>query len=305
MIVLKDICKDFDNKKVLNNISFHIAPAEAVGIIGLNGAGKTTLLNVISGILKPDSGFIRINGSESPLEHYNLLRKLTYVSGTKSQLWEDMKIKDSFDNCITMYHLDKQNAKLKREQLSGIFEIEPFLNSVPKSLSLGERMRCEIVYGLLSKPKILMLDEAMIGLDVSVKHKIMKYLESLKQEKKTTILYTSHNLLEIEKLCGRVILLDKGKILFDGSVERMMEQVAPLYRIQLKVEGEFPDFEDIPLEKYVVDKEEIQIWYDKQKIETTQIIQHILKKTKIKDVQLYEPDLEGTIKKILNTGGKK
>lgn len=305
MIVLKNIDKQFQQKQVLQDISFHIAPNESVGIIGLNGAGKTTLLNIISGILKPDAGFIRVNLAENVMENHKVLKGFSYISGTKSQLWTDLKIKESYDNCAKMYGLEKIEYKERLAILSEIFELDDLLHKQPIALSLGERMRCEIVYGLLSKPKILMLDEAMIGLDVSVKHKIMKYLESLKQEKKTTILYTSHNLLEIEKLCGRVILLDKGKILFDGSVERMMEQVAPLYRIQLKVEGEFPDFEDIPLEKYVVDKEEIQIWYDKQKIETTQIIQHILKKTKIRDVQLYEPDLEGTIKKILNTDGEK
>ena len=198
-----------------------------------------------------------------------------------------------------MYGLEKKVYKERLEFLSEIFEVDDLLHKLPVSLSLGERMRCEIVYGLLPGPKILMMDEAMIGLDVSVKHKIMKYLEELKQEKKTTILYTSHNLMEMEKLCERVILLDKGKVLFDGSIKRMMELVAPLYRMQLKIEGELPDFEDIPLEKYVVEKDEIQILYDKQKIETTQVIQHVLEKTKIKDVQLYEPDLESTIKKIL------
>lgn len=303
MIVLKDICKDFDNKKVLNNISFHIAPAEAVGIIGLNGAGKTTLLNVISGILKPDSGFIRINGSGSPLEHYNLLRKLTYVSGTKSQLWEDMKIKDSFDNCITMYHLDKQNAKLKREQLSGIFEIEPFLNSVPKSLSLGERMRCEFVYALLTEPEILMLDEAMIGLDVSIKHKIMEYFEEYKRTRKTTMLVTSHKLLEVEKLCDRIILLDGGRVLFDGRIDRIMKEYSPLYRMEVRVQGQLPDFEDLPLEKFYLKNDVIDIVFDKKKIETSPIIKHIMEKCTIQDVRLYEPDLEGTIRKIYERKG--
>ena len=300
MIVLKNICKQFNEKQVLEDISFHISPNESVGIIGLNGAGKTTLLNIISGILKYDSGFLRVNLAEHVMGNHKVLKEFSYISGTKSQLWKDLKIGESYDNCAKMYGLEKKVYKERLEFLSEIFEVDDLLHKLPVSLSLGERMRCEIVYGLLSGPKILMMDEAMIGLDISVKHKIMKYLEELKQEKKTTILYTSHNLMEMEKLCERIILLDKGKVLFDGTIECMMEQVAPLYRMQLRIEGKLPDFEDIPLEKYVVKKDEIQILYDKQKIETTQIIQHVLEKTKIKDVQLYEPDLESTIKKILS-----
>lgn len=299
MIVLKDICKKFGSKKVLDNISFHIAPKETVGIIGLNGAGKTTLLNIMSGILKPDSGFIRINGAESLLEHYNALRKLTYVSGTKSQLWEDMKVKDSFDNCITMYHLDKQGAKSKLEQLIKLFEIESFLTSVPKSLSLGERMRCELVYALLTEPEILMLDEAMIGLDVSIKHKIMEYFEEYKKTRKTTMLVTSHNLLEVESLCDRIILLDRGEIVFDGSIDRIMKEYSPLYHMEVKIQGQLPDFEDLPLEKYYLKNDVLDIVFDKKKIETAAIIEHIMKKCSIEDVQLHEPDLEGTIKKLV------
>lgn len=298
MIVLKDICKAFENRKVLDKISFHIAPKEVVGIIGLNGAGKTTLLNIISGILKPDNGFIRINGAESPLENYNMLRKITYVSGIKSQLWEDMRIKDSFDNCITMYNLDKQNAKSRLEQLSNLFEIKAFLNSMPKSLSLGERMRCELVYALLTDPEILLLDEAMIGLDVSVKYKIMEYFEEFKRSRKTTMLVTSHNLLELERLCDRIILLDGGKIIFDGSLDRIMKEYSPLYHMEVKIEGQLPDFEDLPLEKFFYTNDVLDVVFDKKKIEAAPIIKHIMAKCTIKDVKLHEPDLEGTIRKI-------
>lgn len=303
MIVLKDISKDINNKKVLDNISFHIAPKETVGIIGLNGAGKTTLLNIISGILKPDSGFIRTGGAESPLAQYDTLRKIAYVSGTKSQLWEDMKIKDSFDNCITMYHLEKQHAKEKFAELLKVFEIEPFLNSLPKNLSLGERMRCELVYALLTEPEILMLDEAMIGLDVSVKHKIMEYFEEYKKTRKTTMLVTSHNLMEVEKLCDRIILLDGGSIIFDGSIDRIMKEYSPLYRMEVKIVGQLPDFEDLPLEKIYLKNDVIHIVFDKKKIEAAPIIKHIMAKSTIKDLQLQDPDLEGTIRKIYERKG--
>lgn len=298
MIVLKGITKKLQNVAVLNDISFHIAPNETVGIIGLNGAGKTTLLNVMAGLIKPDSGFIRVGGTESVLENTAVLRSIAYVSGTKSQLWEDIKVKDSLEHCIKMYRIPREEVQNRFRELEEVFEVESFLSSIPRSLSLGERMRCELVYALLAEPQILLLDEAMIGLDVSIKYKIMQYFEKLREEKKMTILYTSHNLVEVEKLCDRIILIDKGRIIFDGSVDRIMREFSPLYHMEIKVEEKLPDMEDMPIEKMSIEKDAIHIVYDNQKIDTAQILKHIMEKCKIQDVRLFEPDLEGTIKKI-------
>lgn len=298
MIVLKGITKKLQNVAVLNDISFHIAPNETVGIIGLNGAGKTTLLNVMAGLIKPDSGFIRVGGTESVLENTAVLRSIAYVSGTKSQLWEDIKVKDSLEHCIKMYRIPREEVQNRFRELEEVFEVESFLSGIPRSLSLGERMRCELVYALLAEPQILLLDEAMIGLDVSIKYKIMQYFEKLREEKKMTILYTSHNLVEVEKLCDRIILIDKGRIIFDGSMDRIMREFSPLYHMEIKVGEKLPDMEDMPIEKMSIEKDAIHIVYDNQKIDTAQILKHIMEKCKIQDVLLFEPDLEGTIKKI-------
>lgn len=298
MIILKDICKNLGEKQVLDHISFHISPNENVGIIGLNAAGKTTLLNIIAGVLKPDSGFIRVGGTENVFENRKMLRQLSYVSGMRHQLWEDLRVKDSFENGIKMYHLDEKSAKARLEELEEIFEIKDLVHLRPQKLSLGERMRCELVYGLLAEPQILMLDEAMIGLDVSVKYKIMEYFQEYRKKRQSTILFTSHNLMEVENLCDRIILLDKGTVIFDGSVERIMKEFAPLYRMKMKTEGVLPDFDDLPLEKIRILQDGIEVIYDQQKIKTEQILEHVVKKTPVEEIKLYEPDLEGTIKKI-------
>lgn len=298
LIVLKDICKTFGEKKVLDQISFHISHKENVGIIGLNGAGKTTLLNVIAGMIQPDSGFIRVGGAERVLDNPEVLRKFSYVSGMKSQLWEDLRVKDSFENCIKMYHLNTETAKNRLAELEEIFEIKQLIHMPPRKLSLGERMRCELVYALLPEPEILMLDEALIGLDVSIKHKIMKYFEEYCREQKSTLLFTSHNLMEVEKLCDRIILIDDGKIIFDGRIEQIMKEFSPLYRMTVKMGENLPDFEDLPLEKISIQGNVVDIVYDCQKIETKQILEHILRKNSMEEVRLYEPDLEGIIKKV-------
>ena len=299
MIVIKDICKSYDEKKVLNNISFHIAKGERVGIIGLNGAGKTTLLNIISGILQPDSGFKRVNKTENVLEKEDIKRDIVYISGTRSSLWEDLRIKDTYDNCISMYRLEKNKARERLEKLIDIFEIGHLLDSLPKDISLGERMRCELVYGFLISPKLLLLDETMIGIDVSIKYKIMKWLEKLDMGE-STLIYTSHNLQEVEKICNRIILLDEGNIIFDGSVDELLEKYEPLYSLHINTHGIYPDMEDLPIEKMIIENGMIEILYRKQKIETKQIVSHILSKCEIYDMRQIEPNLTDTIRKIYN-----
>lgn len=299
MIVLKEVSKTLQGKKILNSISFHILPNESVGVIGLNGAGKTTLLNVMAGLLKADSGFLCMDGARMLLEEKEKLKGVSYVSGIKSQLWEDIRIRDSFSHCGRMYGLSEEEVKERLDKLNEIFEMQDFLEALPKSLALGERMRCELVYALLTNPRILMLDEAMIGLDVSMKYRIEEYFRKIKAKKTMTIIYTSHNLAEVERICDRILLIDKGKILFDGTIERLLREYAPLYRMEMIVENQgLPDFEDLPVEKIYLDNRKIGIVYDKQKIDSASILSHVLEQYKILDVKIFEPDLESTIKKL-------
>ncbi len=296
MIVLKNICKTFEDKKVLEDISFHIAEGESVGIIGLNGAGKTTLLNIIAGLLKPDSGFIRINGAKQLIAKRPALKEVAYISGTKSQLWEDMVIKSSFENAAIMYGIDSDSYNHTLDEMDEVLRVKELLDTNPKNLSLGERMRCELMYALLTNPKILMLDEAMIGLDVTIKHQIVEYFAN--NRSKYTLLYTSHNLLEVERICDRIILIDKGKIIYDGKTKNIIKEFSPMHRLEFNIQGMFPDFLDIPVRKYKVNNNQLTIEYDKEIIDTAQIIKYVMSTNKINDVRLFEPDLEDTIKKI-------
>ncbi len=298
MIVLKEISKSLQGKSILKDISFHISENETVGIIGRNGAGKTTLLHVITGLLEAEKGFLRVGGTEVLIEDRQMLEKFAYVSGDKHQLWEDIRICDSLAHAVKMYGIPQREAEKRWKKLNQVFEIQSFLDAVPQTLSLGERMRCELVYALLAAPKLLLLDEAMIGLDVSMKYKIMKYFQEIKKRQEIAILYTSHNFGEIEALCDRILLIDEGSIIFDGSVQEMMQEFAPLYQMDVKIAENIPDFEDLPLEKFIITNQNIRMVYDKQKIETTQILEHIVTQTKILDVKFYEPNLEDTIKKI-------
>ena len=298
MIVLKDVSKAFGSKKVLKEISLHVAENENVGLIGLNGAGKTTLLNVIVGAVKPDDGFVRTNGRENLIKDKKSLRDLVYVSGTKSQLWEELTVRASLENCIKMYQIDPQVYKNRLEKLEKIFEIKSFMNIRPENLSLGERMRCELVYALLAEPKILLLDEVLVGIDVSIKHKVMNFFETYRKENHSTIIFTSNLLTEVEKLCDRLILIDEGRIIFDGNTERMISEFSPYYRMEVRISDRIPDFGDLPLKKYSVEADRVMIDYDIHKIETPRLLEHLTERCHIEDIRLFEPNLEETIKRI-------
>lgn len=295
MIVLKDVNKTLGQKHVIKDISFHILPGERVGLIGKNGAGKTTLLKLLSGTLLPDSGFLRVRAKENVLSSYDTLRAFTYVSGGEGPLWDDLKIKESFEHCIRMYRAS--NGRMGRivEQ----FEIEGLLDCRPKELSLGERMRCGLAYALLAEPELLLMDEAMNGLDVSVKHKIMERLTDISREQGMTVIHASHNFSEIEKMCDRILLVDEGKIILDGSMERIMRQYAPLCEMTVLTENNWiPDFEDLPVDTYRVEGGSIRLRFDKKKVEAAELIRFLTARCEISDIKLTEPDLETTVLKI-------
>ena len=299
MIVLKEINKTMKNKHIIKDCTFHIRPGECVGLLGKNGAGKTTLLNLMSGMLLPDSGFLRINRTDELLMSKHARKDLVYISGVKSQLWQDLRIKDSFTHCAKMYGTDKSRL----DELIQLCEAQTLLDSYPQNLSLGERMRCEIVYALLANSSILFVDEVMIGLDATVKQRIFECLQQMKNERKTTMIYTSHNLMEVQRLCDRVLLLDEGRVICDGSVERVMWEYAPLYQLKITLEGNLlPDLEDLPIRKFVMDGEQLSIFFDNREIEKAELIKFVTNKCSVKDLKLVEPDLEDTIKAIYKEG---
>lgn len=299
MIVLKEINKTMKNKHIIKDCTFHIRPGECVGLLGKNGAGKTTLLNLMSGMLLPDSGFLRINRTDELLMSKHARKDLVYISGVKSQLWQDLRIKDSFTHCAKMYGTDKSRL----DELIQLCEAQTLLDSYPQNLSLGERMRCEIVYALLANSSILFMDEVMIGLDSTVKQRIFECLQQMKNERKTTMIYTSHNLMEVQRLCDRVLLLDEGRVICDGSVERIMWEYAPLYQLKITLEGNLlPDLEDLPIRKFVMDGEQLSIFFDNREIEKAELIKFVTNKCSVKDLKLVEPDLEDTIKAIYKEG---
>ena len=219
---IKSIFKPkYKEKKAVNNISFNIEKGEILAFIGPNGAGKSTTIKMLTGILYPSKGDISISGTNPQTERKQLAYKIGCVFGQKEQLWIHLTPYDNFKFFGAIYDLPESVVEKRIQEYNEIFELEEFINTPVRSLSLGQRMICEIVASLIHEPEILFLDEPTIGLDPVIKEKIRVFIKRLNKEKKTTIFLTSHDVGDIEKLCKRVIIINDGKIVLDDTMENL------------------------------------------------------------------------------------
>lgn len=232
--------RDYTEIHALKEMSFTIPDGQIVGYIGPNGAGKSTTIKILSGILRPDSGECTVNGMVPWEDRKKYVSKLGVVFGQRSQLWWDVPVIESFQLLRDIYRVERGEFQSNLRRLTEQLDLQPFLNAPVRLLSLGQRMRCEIAASLLHSPEILFLDEPTIGLDAVSKLKVREFIQSENRERKLTVILTTHDMQDIDALCHRVLLIGKGQLLLDGSIEEIRamagenlsteESVADLYR---------------------------------------------------------------------------
>lgn len=233
--------KQMDTVHALNDISFTIGDGEMVGYIGPNGAGKSSTIKILSGILTPDSGTCLVNGRIPFRERREHVRDIGVVFGQRTQLWWDVPVIDSFHLLRDIYEVPTGQYKQTLEELTALLSLEELLRTPARMLSLGQRMRCEIAASLLHSPKILFLDEPTIGLDAVSKLAVRDFITTLNQRHHVTVLLTTHDMQDIEALAKRVLLIGRGQLLLDGTLEDLKshrpsaestldEMIAALYR---------------------------------------------------------------------------
>jgi ABC-2 type transport system ATP-binding protein len=224
--------------RAVNDISFTVKQGEMVGYIGENGAGKSTTIKMLTGILTPTSGKVLVNGMNPHKEREAFVRTIGVVFGQRSQLWWDIAVQESFRLLKKVYRVSDQDYKEHMEHVIETLDIGPLLDKPVRKLSLGQRMRCELAAALIHNPPLLFLDEPTIGLDVLVKLKIRQFLKEINEKYNTTILLTTHDISDIEALCERVIMLDEGKIIYDGSLQKLKENWGEGKQIQFTFASE-------------------------------------------------------------------
>ncbi len=218
---------EYEKKEAVKGISFTIEKGESVAFLGANGAGKSTTMKMLTGIMKPDGGSIEIMGKHPFYCRMDQAKKTGVVFGQKTQLWWDIPVIETFRLLKDIYEIPDGQYHKNMEQFCSILALEEILNQPARKLSLGQRVRADLAASLLHEPPLLFLDEPTIGLDVAVRQNIYEFLKRINREKQTTILLTSHDLKDLESLCTRLIVLERGNILFDGCMDRIFDFFEP------------------------------------------------------------------------------
>jgi len=284
----------------VDNISFRIQKGEIVGYLGPNGAGKSTTIKMLTGILMPTSGRILVNGIEPFSNRKVVTKNIGVVFGQRTQLWWDLPLYESFDLLRIIYKIDSKEFKKRLEEYIELLGLESFLNQQVRKLSLGQRMRADLAASLIHHPNILFLDEPTIGLDILTKDVVRKTIKHLNQQKKITVILTTHDLEDIEYLVHRLILIDKGKIRYDGDLNRFIHQYQKSKRILIHLE------EEVKLENslngYKILKNDMNRFFEIE-VPMDESVGNIINKIqtmggRIQDITVKKQELADTLKEI-------
>lgn len=289
--------RKYEEVKAVDDISFEIEEGELVGFIGPNGAGKTTTLKCLSGLLYPTSGKISVLGFTPYDRKTQFLKQISLIMGQKNQLWWDLPAMDTFLLNKEIYDISKERFNEVVLALSKLLEIEDLLKVQVRKLSLGQRMKMELISALIHSPKILFLDEPTIGLDVVMQKKMREFIKEYNKKYKATIILTSHYMKDVEDLCKRVVVINHGKILFDGELVELIKKHAP-YKIMNVVFEEEVDSEKIEglgeIKKFEYPELYLKVPIDA----SSNIASKILKSFKVEDLNIEDPDIEDVIRDV-------
>lgn len=288
----------YKDTHAVNNISFTIKQGELVGFIGPNGAGKSTTLKILTGILFPTSGEANVLGITPWKNRKNLAYRIGTVFGQRSQLWMHLPPQDSFDLFAAIYNMKEHEYRKRLNHLAKTFEVEEFLNIPVRKLSLGQRMRCELVAALLHNPEVLYLDEPSIGLDILAKKALRDHIKRINQEEKVTILLTSHDLDDIEEVCKRIIVINHGRIVHDSSVEEMKKKYLKKKIITIFPKKKAKTFSQAGATIIKNTKDEVQLEIDTKKTDIQQVLSKVTKHYEIQDIEISDPPIEEIIKEM-------
>ena len=286
----------------VNHINFEIQKGELVGYIGENGAGKSTTIKMLTGLLTPTSGEIVVNGLVPNEKRIQNNKNIGAVFGQKTQLWWDLPVIESFRLIKKMFKIPENEYRKNLKRFTEILDLEDLLDKQVKNLSLGQKMRCEIAATFLHDPKIVYLDEPTIGLDVFVKENIRKFIKEINKEKKTTVILTTHDLKDIEDVCDRIILLDRGQIIYDGEKQKfkdiygkytLAELIVSSKNLNVKDKLKSNNFEIIEENE---NKMKIKFKHDETTI--VKIMNDISEYCVIEDIHMRESELEDILKEI-------
>lgn len=302
---IKDLFnRQYETVTAVNNISFEINSGEIVGFIGPNGAGKSTTIKMMVGILTPTNGIVRVDGIIPHKNRKQYTKNIGVVFGQKTQLWWDIPVTESLLLMKYMYKIPDDQYKKNLEIFSDILDLNEFKNTAVRQLSLGQRMRADLCAALLHNPNILFLDEPTIGLDVVVKEKIRMFIREINNIRKTTIILTTHDMADIEKLCSRVIVIDRGNIMYDGDIPKLKNEYGSDETMSIEFD-EHPEIDKVKekvqllnIDHISYNEKQLVITYNKSKTNSTQILESVMSHAKIIDFLIQPCEIDEVIRRL-------
>lgn len=289
--------REYKIVEAIKDVSFSIEKGEIVGYIGPNGAGKSTTIKILSGILTPSSGTCKVNGITPWLKREEYVKKIGVVFGQRSQLWWDIPAEDTFDLLKDVYDINEEEYQRTKNDLIEKLNLKDIINVPVRQLSLGQRMRCEIAASLLHSPEILFLDEPTIGLDAVSKQIVRDFIKKLNKEKNVTVILTTHDMSDIEALAKRIILIGKGKVLYDGTLKKLKNNYDNYKYITINTEDKL-----VIKNKGIIKKEKIKDGYkvviDSKIINISEFLNMVSKKISIKDIEIDNENIDNIIVKL-------
>jgi ABC-2 type transport system ATP-binding protein len=302
---LKSLVRRVPSETVaVSGVTFSVEPGEMVGYIGANGAGKSTTIKMLTGILVPSSGDILCNGFVPYRERTRYVATIGVVFGQRTQLWWDIAVVESFRLLKEIYGLSEAAYRERMALFDRVLGISAYLHQPVRKLSLGERMRCDLAASLLHRPPLLFLDEPTIGLDIVAKASVREFLQEINRQEGTTVLLTTHDLSDIETLCRRVIVIDHGKLLFDGALSQLRDRILPVTSVVFDVKTT-PDpallfwngltIAEVGSHRYRVD-------IDRRQLSPATAVKEIVNRFDVADLSIEEPQIEEVVKRIYREG---
>lgn len=284
--------------QAVDNVSFTVTRGEIVGYLGPNGAGKSTTIKMLTGILVPSSGSVTVNGYIPHRQRKENAARIGVVFGQRSHLWFDLPVQESFELLRRIYRIPQAQYQRNVAMFDGLLELGAFFQTPVRQLSLGQRMRADIGAALLHNPDVLFLDEPTIGLDVVAKARIRQFIQQINAERQVTVVLTTHDLGDVEKLCNRVILIDDARLLFDGELATLRGMLSKERLLRVDYAEDYPDVRVPHVQITHREGTRVQYRFSPEKIRTAELIGTILEKFKIVDIAVQEPEIEELIKTV-------
>jgi ABC-2 type transport system ATP-binding protein len=296
------ISRKHDIIKAVDNVNFTLERGELVGYIGANGAGKSTTIKMLTGILVPTSGHIDVMGLTPYHRRKENARRIGVVFGQRTQLWWDLPVIDSFELLKHIYEIPENLYKQNLEFFSELLQLQSFLSTPVRKLSLGQRMRCDLTAALLHNPEILYLDEPTIGLDVVAKEQVRQFLRQVNAERQVTVILTTHDLNDVEKVCQRLIIIDSGKIIYDGGIDALKKDYGKTRMLIVDLAQTYPDIQLEGVNLTRRDGNRIWLAFDRDTVSASEVITQLTERYEIQDLTISEPEIEEIVRRIYESG---